>query len=86
MNLHETFGARRRRRAERRPLIEMQQPDPLVEEDELPEAKPRPGRGGSKSDLPVLGIGNYCWCGEPMRHGWPGKSEGAPHPARRCSG
>ena len=30
--------------------------------------------------LPLLGIGNYCWCGLAYKHDWPGKAEGMPHP------
>lgn len=81
MKERETPESLERRRAERRPLIETQRLDPLEEEDQLePRSTNRPGRGGSKSDLPILGIGNHCWCGQPMKHDWPGKSEGKPHP------
>lgn len=31
------------------------------------------------STIPSVATGR-CWCGEPLNHDWPGKSEDLPHP------
>lgn len=35
---------------------------------------------GLAPDGAVLGSGTRCWCGQPARHDWDGKTAGTPHP------
>ena len=48
-----------------------------------PQDRPRPVTDTQRRETALEPIGSGdCWCGQPYRHGWPGKDAGAPHPRR----